>query len=157
MSCSVFKWGAGWRKGICYLGASWVYGGENIACYMFFLSVFLLLFSFPFAVQLNSFHHNSQVLPFGQQRMVLVKINPIPDEPRTKRNQNFLASILEKVWLAIPASFLNTNLIQYLSSQNRFSPQNSRNPLQTATYSRAIYSLSKAWVQEKRRLTSLKT
>jgi len=39
MSCSVFKWGAGWRRGFCYSGASWASGGENIGCCICFLSV----------------------------------------------------------------------------------------------------------------------
>jgi len=57
MPCSVFKWGAGWKKDICYPGASWASGGENITCCIFFLLV-VLLFSLPFTVLLNWFCHN---------------------------------------------------------------------------------------------------
>ena len=64
MPCSVFKWGAGWRKGICYSGASWALCGKNIACCIFFLSVLLLLFPSPFAVLLNCFYYKEWVLPF---------------------------------------------------------------------------------------------
>ena len=64
MPCLVFKWGAGWRKGICYSGVSWVLGGENTACCVFILSVLLLLLSSPFALLLNCFYHNPRVLPF---------------------------------------------------------------------------------------------
>ena len=46
MSCSVFKWGAGWRRGFCYSGASWALGGENTACYICFSSVLLIVVFF---------------------------------------------------------------------------------------------------------------
>ena len=65
MSCTVLKWGAGWRKGIFYSGASWASGGESIRCSIFFLSLLLLLFSSPSAVLLNRFYHKPQVLPFS--------------------------------------------------------------------------------------------
>ena len=46
MSCSVLKGGAGWRRGFCYSGASWVLGGENTACCVCFLSVLLMVVFF---------------------------------------------------------------------------------------------------------------
>ena len=63
MPCSIFKWGAGRREGICYSGGSWASGGENIACCVFFLSVLLLLFSSLSTILLNCFYHNPWVLP----------------------------------------------------------------------------------------------
>jgi len=51
MSRSVFKSGAGSRKGIYYSRASWALGGEKIACCTIFLSI-LLLFSSPFVILL---------------------------------------------------------------------------------------------------------
>ena len=55
---------AGLGRVICDSGASWASGSDNIACCIFFLSVLLLLFSSPFAILLNSFYPNPQVLPF---------------------------------------------------------------------------------------------
>ena len=46
MSCSVFKWGVGWRRGFCYSGASWAPGGENSACCICFLSALLIVVFF---------------------------------------------------------------------------------------------------------------
>ena len=46
MPCSLFKWGAGRRRGFCYLGVSWASGGENTACCVCFLSVLLIVVFF---------------------------------------------------------------------------------------------------------------
>ena len=63
--------GGGWGRVICYLGASWALGGEQIALCRFLLSV-LLLFSSPLAVLLNCSYPNPQVLPFSSD------VFPIP-------------------------------------------------------------------------------
>ena len=56
MSCSVFKWGAGWRRGFCYSGASWAQGSKDTACCICFLSVLLIVvfFSLCHSVKLFS-------------------------------------------------------------------------------------------------------
>ena len=64
MSSSVLQWAVAWRKGICYSGASWASGSEKAAYCIFYLSVLLLLFSSPFAIPLNCFYPNRQILPF---------------------------------------------------------------------------------------------
>ena len=72
MSGSVFKWGAGWRKGILLLRSKLsIRWWEHCMLYVFFLSA-LLLFS-PFAILLNCFHPSLWVLPF-----FLLILLPIP-------------------------------------------------------------------------------
>ena len=56
--------GAACSRVICYSGASWALGGENIACCVFVLPVLLLLFASPFTVLLKCFYPNPWVLAF---------------------------------------------------------------------------------------------
>ena len=66
MSRSVFKWGAGWRRGFCYSGASWASGGENTACCICFVSVLFIgvFFSLCHSAKLFSSHPRSFCLFF---------------------------------------------------------------------------------------------
>ena len=58
MSCSVFKWGVGWRRGFCYSGASWALDGENTVCCIRFYQYYWLLFSSPLATLLTCSYPN---------------------------------------------------------------------------------------------------
>ena len=71
MSCSVFKWGAGWRRGFYYSGASWASGGENVA-YAFFNQYYWLLFYSPFAIVLNCSHPNPWFFVFFSLLILLL-------------------------------------------------------------------------------------
>ena len=63
--------GAGWSRVICCPGTRWALGGEKIALCIFFLKVFLLLFSSSFAILLNCL---SQPMSFCLFLLILLPI-----------------------------------------------------------------------------------
>ena len=90
MSCSVFKWGAGWRRGSCYSGASWALGGENTACCTCFLSVLLIVVFFSLCLLLNCSHSNPRVFAF-----FLLTVLPIPLGRGQEWESNCVVLLLE--------------------------------------------------------------
>ena len=72
MSCSVFKWGCDWRRGFCYSGASWAWGGENTACCICFLSVLLIVVFFSLCHSVKLF--SSQPTSFAFFLLILLLI-----------------------------------------------------------------------------------
>ena len=74
LSCSVFKWGAGWRRGFCYSGASWASGGENTVCCLGILSVLLVIVFFSPCHSIKLF--SSQPTSFAFFLLILLPIRP---------------------------------------------------------------------------------
>ena len=80
---------AGQSRVISYSGASWAWGGEKIALCIFFSSV-LLFFSSPFAILLNCFYPNPQVLPFPSD-------SP-PHPTGARRSERVIAWFFVAIW-----------------------------------------------------------
>jgi len=64
LSCSVFKWGPGWRRGFCYSGAAEQQVMRTLHVVYAFYQYYWLLFSSPFAILLNCSHPSPRVLAF---------------------------------------------------------------------------------------------